>query len=131
MISASRNSRLLRILEDVTGTGERRAVCENRQCGVQDWSVSESRANLILLSESTRFVRSTWRGEYAVCNVRLCGRELAPTAATARQPSHGSPSRSSRFGVSPRERRLVDQNSASWNQVAVLLSRIDALRLGA
>jgi len=29
------------------------------------------------------------------------------------------------------ERRLVDQNSAIWNQVAVLLSRIDALRLGA
>ncbi len=27
--------------------------------------------------------------------------------------------------------KLVDQNSAIWNQVAVLLSRIDALRLGA
>jgi ATP-dependent DNA helicase RecG len=33
-ISATRNSRLLRILEDVTGPGERRAVCENRGSGV-------------------------------------------------------------------------------------------------
>lgn len=33
-ISATRNSRLLRILEDVTPGGERRAVCENRGSGV-------------------------------------------------------------------------------------------------
>jgi len=33
-ICASRNARLLRILEDVTPIGERRAVCENRGSGV-------------------------------------------------------------------------------------------------
>lgn len=33
-ISAPRNIRLLRILEDVTPAGERRATCENRGCGV-------------------------------------------------------------------------------------------------
>jgi hypothetical protein len=32
---------------------------------------------------------------------------------------------------SSRERRMVDQNSASWNQIVVLLSQIDALRLAA
>jgi ATP-dependent DNA helicase RecG len=33
-ISASRNTRLLRVLEDVTPVGERRAVCENRGSGI-------------------------------------------------------------------------------------------------
>src|SRR5262249_23106606 len=33
-VSASRNTRLLRLLEDVTSGGERRAVCENRGSGV-------------------------------------------------------------------------------------------------
>jgi hypothetical protein len=33
------------------------------------------------------------------------------------QPSRGLPSRSSRFGVTSRERRLVSRIFASWNQL--------------
>jgi hypothetical protein len=46
-------------------------------------------------------------------NARLCG-----FGATARHPFAWLASRSSRFGVSSRERRMVDQNSASWNQLS-------------
>ena len=47
---------------------------------------------------------------------------LRGSAATARHPSSGLPSRSSRFGVSSPERNMVDLNSASWNQLATWLS---------
>jgi hypothetical protein len=43
-------------------------------------------------------------------------------------PLRGLPSRSSRFGVSSRERRMVDQNSASWNPLISWLWQIDRLR---
>ena len=46
-------------------------------------------------------------------------------------PSRGLPSRSSRFGVSSRERRMVDLTFASWNQIDDLLRRLEALRSAA
>jgi hypothetical protein len=41
----------------------------------------------------------------------------------------GSPSRSSRFGVSRRERRMLDQTISSWNQVTSWLAQIESLKL--
>ena len=46
-----------------------------------------------------------------------------------RHPSRGLPSRSSRVGVSSRERRMVDLNSGSWNRLVGWLRNIDAVRL--
>jgi len=40
----------------------------------------------------------------------------------------GGASRSSRYGAVSRERRLVDQNIASWNQLLPWLRRLDFLR---
>jgi hypothetical protein len=54
---------------------------------------------------------------FAVLAARLRG-----YAATARHPARGWPSRSSRFGGSSRERRMVDQNRANWNRVVRWLS---------
>jgi hypothetical protein len=42
---------------------------------------------------------------------------LRRSAATERHPSRGSPSRSSRFGVSSRERRMVAQICPRWNRL--------------
>ena len=50
---------------------------------------------------------------------------------SARHPSRGLPSRSSRCAVSSRERRMVDQNSASWNRLTSWLRRVEALRAAA
>jgi hypothetical protein len=50
-----------------------------------------------------------------------------PTAATAEQPSPGSPSRSSRYGADSRERRLVDQIFTSWNPLISWLRNVAAL----
>jgi len=53
-------------------------------------------------------------------------------AASARHPSPaggwlGLPSRSSRFGASSRERRMVDQNSASWNRAVLWMRQLESL----
>ena len=48
---------------------------------------------------------------------------LRRCAATARHPSRGLPSRAHASAFS-RERRMVDQNSASWNRLAQWLGRI-------
>jgi hypothetical protein len=47
--------------------------------------------------------------------------------ASARQPSRGLPSRSSRYGAASRERRLVSLNFASWNQLHGWLRQVDGL----
>ena len=39
----------------------------------------------------------------------------------------GSPSRSPRFGISSRERRMVDLNSVSWNPPLTWLCQLDAV----
>jgi hypothetical protein len=52
-------------------------------------------------------------------------------AASARHPSHGSPSRSSRFGVRSRERRMVDLIFSSSNRLIGWLRSVDALKSAA
>jgi hypothetical protein len=74
-----------------------------------------------------RTARSLSEGGTSIGLQNLQESAFAAFAASARQLSPRLPSRSSRFGVSKRERRLVDQNSASWNPLIGWLRNTEAL----
>jgi hypothetical protein len=50
-----------------------------------------------------------------------------PKLALGRDSLRAGSPRRSRFGVSSRERRLVDLTGASWNQVTIWLRQVDAV----
>ena len=62
------------------------------------------------IAEGAQEERSVWSAEPKP--VRRQDRPAFALRAPARHPSRGLPSRSSRFGVSSRERRMVDQTGA-------------------
>jgi hypothetical protein len=53
---------------------------------------------------------------------------LRGSAASARQPSRGSPSRSSRYADSSRERRLVAQICPRWNPLTRWMRQIEGFQ---
>ena len=60
--------------------------------------------------------------------LRRCQARLRRSAATARHPSRGLPSRSSRFGVSSRERRMVAQICPRWNRLQPWFELVGAFK---